>query len=71
MSKKINGMSASIYKLMYYPPDQSEWDSKTSKSFFDSMKQKEAPIAKTEQRGNRVSVAGFARSKGKTDGRSV
>jgi hypothetical protein len=26
MSKKINGMSASFYKLMYYPPGASDWN---------------------------------------------
>jgi|TARA_R100001086_G_C11835593_1_gene257753 hypothetical protein len=71
MGKKINGMSASFYKLMYYPPEQSEWDSKASKSFFDSMKVKEVEVAETKQARDGTGIASIARSKKKTIKRKV
>jgi|TARA_R100000482_G_C5129895_1_gene151210 hypothetical protein len=66
MGKKINGMSASFYKLMYYPPERSEYN-ETSKSFFDTMKDKEVDIAKTKQGRNGTSTTSITRGKRKTN----
>ncbi len=57
MSKKINGMSASFYKLMYYPPGASDWNEDDSKNFFDTQRKKEKiHNAKVRHKGNGTSV---------------